>query len=80
MSEKELAARLTKLAKVIALNVRAARAAAQMTQKQLAEQMGCLVPAISRLESGRSVPSLTTVVKAAAVLRVTVCELVSEKK
>ena len=37
-----------------------ARAAAQMTQEQVAEKMGTTQAAVARLESGRSLPSTRT--------------------
>lgn len=80
MDDKRFKAMCQRLAKVVALNLRSARAAAQMTQKQMAEKMKCLVPVISRLESARSIPSLTTLVRAADALGVPVHTLLEEPK
>lgn len=65
-------------AKVIALNVRACRADAGMTQTALAGKMGCLVPTISRLESGSHLPSLKTLLLVAESLGVTPCRLLQQ--
>lgn len=43
-----------------------ARAAAGLTQAQLADRMGTTQSAVARLESGRSQPSTQTLVKVAA--------------
>ena len=47
-----------------------ARLQAKLTQAQLAERMGIKQSAIARLESGRQMPTLTTLLKLSEVLGV----------
>lgn len=51
------------MAALIAQDVREARAAAGMTQAQLAESAGVRVETISRIESGKHAPSIRTMKK-----------------
>lgn len=57
-------------AQTIAANVIASRQSAGITQLELGERSGQTVPAISRLESGRHLPSLTTLLRVAEGLGV----------
>jgi HTH-type transcriptional regulator/antitoxin HipB len=50
--------------------LRALRAAQQLSQAELARRMGSTQPAIARLEAGRVAPSLDTLDRAAAALGV----------
>jgi transcriptional regulator with XRE-family HTH domain len=79
MSEKEWAEiRGAVWAAVIAANVRAAREAARLSQSQLGERAGMVVPVISRLESGKHLPSLASFLKVAEALGVPPGELLRE--
>ncbi len=80
MSSKELAALASRYAKTIALNVWVCRKASELTQAELARAVGCSVPAVSRLEAGQHLPSLTTLLKLATALGVTPCRLLEEAK
>ena len=71
MSDKEWAAkRGSHWAKVIADNVRSLREAAGLGQAELGSASGMVAPAISRIESGTHLPSLTTLLKVAEALDV----------
>lgn len=61
------------LAKVIGLNVRAARSHAGLTQLELSERTGVAVPNISRLEAGTHLPSVATLKKVADALEMPIC-------
>lgn len=56
------------VAQPIAIEIIRLRDAAGLTQGQLAELIGTKQPAIARLESGESVPSVQTLYKIASVL------------
>ncbi len=58
------------LAITIGTAVRQARHALGLTQEQVAEKLGVSVEFCSRIERGVALPSLTTFVRLAAVLRV----------
>lgn len=58
------------------MNLREAREAAKLTQMALAHRAGMDMAEISRLESGRRDPRLSTIVRLAAALDVTVERLV----
>lgn len=81
MSEQEWnAKRGAYWAAVVGHNVRAAREAAEMSQAALGERTGILVPAISRLENGKKLPTLATFLKIAEALGVEPGELLKERK
>jgi transcriptional regulator with XRE-family HTH domain len=64
-------------AKQIGANIRAARAAAGLTQKQLAGAAGLFVPQLSRMEKGSTGgPKVSTLKRIADVLGVRVCQLI----
>ena len=63
------------LAAVIGQNVRAARAAAGLTQGQLGDKAKIAVPHVSRLEAGTHLPSVATLKKVADALEVPICSL-----
>ena len=64
-------------AKQIGDNIRAARLAAGLTQKQLAEAAGLFVPQLSRLEKGLTGgPKVGTLKRLADVLKLPVCKLI----
>ena len=67
-----------KWSKIIALNARRCRADAQMTQRQVAEKMKCLVQTVTRIESGAHMPSLTTLLELAEALGVPPCRLLQK--
>lgn len=56
--------------------LKTARIAAGMTQKQLAEEMDCLVKDISRWENGHVEPGVLTVKKMAEILNCKMEDLV----
>lgn len=64
----------SELAAVIGTNVRAARVAAGLGQKELAEASGIAVPNISRLEAGTHLPSVATLKKVSDALKVPICQ------
>lgn len=64
------------LAAIISANVRAARVAAEMTQRELAKACGIAFPHISRLEKGTHLPSVKTLKKVADALKVPICSLI----
>jgi transcriptional regulator with XRE-family HTH domain len=66
--------------KVIGLNVWVCRKSSDMTQRQLADAIGSTTPAVSRLESGGHLPSLTTLLRVAEALAVTPCRLLTEPR
>jgi transcriptional regulator with XRE-family HTH domain len=81
MGDKEWAAmRGAYWAGVIGANVRAAREAAGLSQAQLGERAGMVVPVISRLESGTHLPGLTTFLKVAEALGVEPAALIRPAK
>lgn len=81
MSEKEWAERRGKhWATVIGANVRAAREAAGWSQQQLGDGAGMVVPVISRLESGKHLPSLASLLKVAEALGVEPAALLAQPK
>lgn len=83
MSEQEwMEKRGRRWVAVVAENIRAAREAAGLTQAQVGERSGILVPVLSRLESGRQkhLPSLSTFLKVAEAIGVEPAELLREKK
>jgi transcriptional regulator with XRE-family HTH domain len=81
MSEREWAERRgVYWAAIIGRNVRAAREAAAMSQGDLGKKAGMVVPVISRLESGKKLPSLTTFLKIAEALGVEPGELLKKGK
>lgn len=66
------------LAAIIGENVRAARAARGITQAELGESSGIAVPHISRLESGKHLTSVTTLLRIANALEVPICALLDK--
>jgi transcriptional regulator with XRE-family HTH domain len=56
---------VTDLAPTIAKRLRAARLAAGLSQQQVADELGTVQSYVSRLECGRHVPALRTLVAAA---------------
>lgn len=56
--------------------LKAARQAAGMTQRQLAEAIGCLVKDVSRWENGHVEPKVLTVKKMARILNCRIDDLV----
>jgi transcriptional regulator with XRE-family HTH domain len=64
-----------KWSKIISRNILDYRQKAGLTQRQLADSVGCSVPAISRLESGTHFPSLGTLLKVAEAVGVDPCRL-----
>lgn len=63
------------LAAIIGQNVRAARAAAELTQLELSERCGIKMPHISRLEKGTHLPSVATLKKVSDALKIPICSL-----
>lgn len=63
----------------VASRVRKLRKAKGMTQAQLASAAGILRPNLSRVESGKHRPSLETLERIAAALRIPVVELIARK-
>lgn len=58
-------------------SIRSLRERAQMTQRQLADQLGITDKAVSKWETGRGLPDITLVEPLAAALGVSVAELLS---
>lgn len=56
--------------------LRELRLARGLTQSQVAERCGTMVPVISNLERGVTVPTLSTLIHLAAALDCTLCDLV----
>ncbi len=65
-------------AKTIAVNVWVCRKAAGFTQQALADVLGWKKPAVTRLESGRHLPSLRTLLDVAEALEVSPVRLLKE--
>jgi transcriptional regulator with XRE-family HTH domain len=57
-------------------HLRSLRQERGLTQAELAKRCGTMVPVISNLERGATVPTLTTLRHLAAALDCTICELV----
>ena len=60
-------------------NISAHRRALDLTQSQLAKQLGIEKETLSRFERGKHVPSLATLERLAGILQTTVAELLAEK-
>lgn len=60
------------------IDIRSLREAAGITQKQLAEKMGCVKSNVTNWETGVSLPRTADLPRLAAVLGVTVDELLRE--
>ncbi len=56
------------------------RTAAKLTQKELAEKLGCTDKAVSRWETGRGMPDISFVIPLSQVLDVSVGELIAGEK
>lgn len=54
------ACRITKTSAKTGEYIRKMRSEARLTQRQLADALGCQQPAIARLEAGEAMPNLTT--------------------
>lgn len=63
-------------AAVFGRHLRDLRLARGLTQAQVAERCGTMVPVISNLERGMTVPTLSTLIHLAAALECTMGELV----
>lgn len=63
-------------AAVFGHHLRELRLARGLTQAQVAERCGAMVPVISNLERGMTVPTLSTLIHLAAALECTMSELV----
>jgi transcriptional regulator with XRE-family HTH domain len=59
-------------------NIATRRRQLELTQAQLAEQLGVDTETLSRFERGKHLPSLTTLEKLAGILQTTVAELLAE--
>jgi transcriptional regulator with XRE-family HTH domain len=64
-------------AAVFGRHLRELRLARGLTQAQVAERCGTMVPVISNLERGMTVPTLSTLLHLASALECTMCELVA---
>ena len=62
---------------VFGRHLRELRLARGLTQAQVAERCGTMVPVISNLERGRTVPTLSTLLHLAVALGCSMCELVA---
>ena len=63
-------------AAVFGRHLRELRLARGLTQAQVAERCGTMVPVISNLERGTTVPTLSTLLHLAVALECTMCRLV----
>ena len=69
---------IERVRETLALRVRLSRYRRDWNQRQVADRVGCALSHISRIELGRSVPSLRTLVALADALGVSVAYLVGE--
>lgn len=67
------------LAAHVRKRVRALREARELTREQLCEAAGLSLDAVSRIEAGTRTPTLDTLAKLAAALRVTAAELLADE-
>lgn len=63
-------------AAIFGRHLRELRLARGLTQAQVAESCGTMVPVISNLERGVTVPTLSTLIHLSAALGCTLCDLV----
>jgi transcriptional regulator with XRE-family HTH domain len=61
-------------------NLKRARLAAGLSQKELAQKLGISFKTISAYETGRAIPPSHTLAKIAQITKVTVGEIIGEKK
>ncbi|HXA17103.1 MAG TPA: helix-turn-helix transcriptional regulator [Thermoanaerobaculia bacterium] len=61
---------------VFGRHLRELRLARGLTQAQVAERCGTMVPVISNLERGMTVPTLSTLLHLGSALECTLCDLV----
>ncbi|MDO4380587.1 MAG: helix-turn-helix domain-containing protein [Clostridia bacterium] len=64
----------------IGLFIKEQRAAVGLTQKELAEKLGCTDKAVSRWETGRGMPDISFIMPLSDVLGVSVAELIAGEK
>jgi len=69
----------TELAFRLGRNLAQARRQAGLTQEQLAEQIKVEIATVSRYETGATLPSLVTLEAMAAVLHMTIADLLDEE-
>lgn len=68
------------LKKRLGRNIAAYRKALRLTQDQLAELLGVEMETVSRFERGKTVPSISTLIKVAGCLKVTTASLLEENE